>query len=192
MAVIVHNLAADAYGLQACQLAQINSGFGVTGAHQYTALACAQRENVSRTAEVARLRTRLSAFFHGICALVSGNTGGGVNMINRNREGCFVIVGVVCYHSAKLQLFHNLAVCRHADKSACFLSHKVNSLGSAQLGCHNQVAFVFTVLVVGYQYHLTCFNRSDSFINCIILKLFHFLPLCCCSDKPIFQQHIFI
>ena len=192
MAVVIHNLAADAYGLQACQLAQINSGFGVTGAHQYTALACAQRENVARTAEVARLCTRLSAFFHGISTLVSGNTGGGINMINRNREGCFVIVGVVRYHSAKLQLIHNLAVCRHADKSACFLSHKVNSLGSAQLGCHNQVAFVFAVLVIGYQYHLTCFNRSDGFINCIILKLFHFLPLCCCSDKPIFQQHIFI
>lgn len=63
MAVIIHNLAADAYGLQACQLAQINSGFGVTGAHQYTALACAQRENVARTAEVARLCTGLSAFF---------------------------------------------------------------------------------------------------------------------------------
>lgn len=63
MAVIVHNLAADAHGLQACQLAQINSSFGVTGTHQYTALACAQRENVTRTAEVARLCARLSAFF---------------------------------------------------------------------------------------------------------------------------------
>ena len=102
MAVIIHNLAADAYGLQACQLAQINSGFGVTGAHQYTALACAQRENVTGTAEVARLRTGLSAFFHGICALVSRNTGGSVNMVNRNREGCFVVVGVVCYHSTEL------------------------------------------------------------------------------------------
>ena len=192
MAVIIHNLAADAHGLQACQLAQINSSFGVTGTHQYTALACAQRENVARTAEVAGLCARFSAFFHGICALISGNTGGGVNMVNRNREGCFVIVGVVRYHSAELQLVHNLAVCRHADKSACFLSHKVNSFGSAQLSCHNQVAFVFAVLVIGYQYHLTCFNRSDGFINCIILKLFHFLPLCCCSDKPIFQQHIFI
>lgn len=63
MAVIVHNLAADSHRLQACQLAQINSGFRVTGTHQYTALACAQRENVARTAEVARLCTRLSAFF---------------------------------------------------------------------------------------------------------------------------------
>lgn len=63
MAVIVHNLAADAYGLQTCQLAQINSGFGVTGTHQYTALACTQRENVTGTAEVARLCTGLSAFF---------------------------------------------------------------------------------------------------------------------------------
>ena len=192
MAIIVHNLAADAHGLQSCQLAQINSGFGVTGAHQYTALACAQREDMSRTSEIARLCTGLSAFFHGICALVSRNTGGSVNMVNRNREGCFVIVGVVRYHSTELQLIHNLAVCRHANKSACFLSHKVNSLGSAQLGCHNQVAFVFAVLVIGYQYHLTCFNRSDSFFNCIILKLCHFLPLCYCSDKPIFQQHIFI
>ena len=192
MAVIVHNLAADAYGLQACQLAQINSSFSVTGTHQYTALTCAQRENVTGTAEVARLCARFGTFFHGISALVSRNTGGSVNMVNRNRESCFVIVSVVRYHSTELQLIHNLAVCRHADKSACFLSHKVNSLGSAQLGCHNQVAFVFAVLVIGYQYHLTCFNRSDSFINCIILKLFHFLPLCCCSDKPIFQQHIFI
>lgn len=63
MAIIVHNLTADTYRLQACQLAQINSSFGVTGTHQYTALACAQRENVSRTAEVARLCARFSAFF---------------------------------------------------------------------------------------------------------------------------------
>ena len=174
MAVIAHNLAADTNRTQACQLAQIHSGFGMTGAHQHAALTRTQRKHMTGTTEIARLHALLSTFLHRIRTLIGRNARRRIHMVDRNGKSSLVIIRILAHHSAELQLVHDFALSRHADEAACLLRHEVDSLRRAKLGSHNQVALVFSVLVVGNEHHLACLDGSDGFFNSIILEFFHF------------------
>ena len=143
---------------------------------------------MTRTAEIPWLSPFIRTFLHSIGALIGGNTRCSIHMINRYRKSCFMVICVLRHHSAKLQLIHNLACCRHTDKAAGFLSHKVYSLRCAQFSSHNQVAFVFAILVISYQHHFARLNGGKRFINCIVLKISHKWKLLYILHKSIFQQ----
>ena len=86
-----------------------------------------------------------------------------------------MIVRIVGNHSTELQLVHNFSIGRHTDKAPGFLCHKIDGLPGTELGRHDQVAFVFPVLVIGYQHHLPCLDGSDGFFNRVECKVFHHL-----------------
>ena len=98
-------------------------------------------------------------------------------MVYRYGKRRFVIIGVLRHHRSKLQLVHDLGRRRHTNQAAGIFCHKVYCLGGAQLGRHNQVAFVLSVLIVSHQNHFTGLYRLDSLVNCIEFKIFHFHSL---------------
>ena len=138
-----------------------------------------------RAAEILRLRGRIGAFTHGIGAFIGGNTGSGVNMVDRNRKSRFVIIGIVGNHSAELQFIHNLRVGRHANQAAGVFCHKVYVVAGAELRCHNKVAFIFAVFVVRNQNHFAVFYGFNGFFNSIKLKIIH---NCLLLYKTIFKK----
>src|SRR5206468_4006685 len=68
--------------------------------------------------------------------------------IHADREGRAHRRRVLDHHHAKLQLGQTLAEHRHAHKAARVRDHEVHGLGGDLVGGHDEVAFVFAVLVV--------------------------------------------
>ena len=64
-AVVVHDLADHAGGIQPGQARDIDGGFGMTGTHQRAALARHQREHVARRDDVGRPFGRIDRHRHG-------------------------------------------------------------------------------------------------------------------------------
>ena len=175
MAVFIHNLATDAYRCQARQPAQVRGGFRVPGPHQHPAFPAAQREHMARPPEIHSLGAGFRYLFHGVSPLISRNARRGIHVIDGNGKGRFMIVRIVGNHSAELQLVHDFGIGRHTDEAPGFLCHKIDGLPGTELGRHDQVAFVFPVLVIGYQHHLPCLDGSDGFFNRVECKVFHHL-----------------
>ena len=124
-------------------------------------------------AEIHGLCAGFGNFFHGIGPFIGRNTCCGIHVIYGYGKRSLMVIGIVGHHGAKLQLVHDLAVRRHADEPPGFLCHKINGFPGAELRCHDQVAFVFTVFVICNKDHFTCLYSRYGFFHRIELKFFH-------------------
>ena len=75
-AVIVDEFAKRTDRFQAGQAAEIDGRFRVAGANQYAARLILQRENVTRTHEVGRIRVRVRQCIQRTCSLEGGYASG--------------------------------------------------------------------------------------------------------------------
>ena len=75
-AVVVHDFADHAAGLEARHARQIDGRLGLARAHQHAALARAQRKHVAGTRQIRRLRVGPHGDPNGVRAVGRGNAGG--------------------------------------------------------------------------------------------------------------------
>src|SRR5260370_10956958 len=88
-AVVVHDFADDTAGPESGQTREIHHSLGLAGAHQYSAFASAQRENMTRPDQVARLGGGTHGGRNGMGAVggrdYRGDALGGFNVVGWRR-----------------------------------------------------------------------------------------------------------
>ena len=148
-AVLVHDFADDAGGLQPGQLGQVHDGLRLAGAHEHAALLVAEGEQVAGARQLLRRGVRVEERLGGEGPVVGGDAGGGaLEGIDGDGEGGEVAGGVVGDHHGQVQLLEPPGGEGHADEPAGVLAHEVDGLGRGELGADGQVALVLPVLVV--------------------------------------------
>ena len=141
-------------GLQAGQQGQVAGRFGVAAAGEHAAGLGHQRENVAGLGQVVGGGVRAHGGADGMRAVVGADAGGHA-FGGFDADGEVGLVGrvVVAHHRAQAQLPAAFAGERKADQAARVGDHEVDVGGFHQLGGHDQVAFVFAVLVVHHHDH---------------------------------------
>ena len=137
-------------GLQACQLRQVNGGFGMAGTHQHTAVAGTQRVDMTRAAEVLRTVPRLRQRLDGGGTVVHGNACGTAmsQQVHRHREGRAQQRGVVVDLHLQVQLTAAFGTHRCTQHSTTVLHHEIHLLRCNLLSCNNKIAFIFAIFVI--------------------------------------------
>lgn len=147
-AVVAHDLAAQTALLQTGQTAQINGRLRVAVARQHAAAARDEREYVTRTAQILRPGVRVDALAAGEATFLCGNAGRGVDMVNGDREGGVVVVGVDLDHLLEAEVLWRPARSRRADEALGLRRHEVDVLSGRELRRADEVALVLAVGVV--------------------------------------------
>ena len=148
-AVVIHDFADDAGGIQPADPRQIDRRFGLPGANEHAPGLRAQRKHVPRPREVRWLRPRVDGGKDRIRAIARGNTGARrVFRFDRHAERRAQPRGVLIDHQRNLELVEPLAGHRHADEAAAVLRHEVDRFRRHLLGRERQVAFVLAIFVV--------------------------------------------
>ena len=166
VAVIIHNLTAKTCWSKACQLSQISSSFGMASATEHTAWNTAQWEYMTRTTEILRLSRWVNETFYGFTTLKGGDTCSGGISIHRYGKCCFMVISIVGHHWENLQPIQIFCLHRGTNKPLGISSHEVYVLRGQCLGGNNKVTFIFPVLVVNYDYHISFTYFFDCFFNC--------------------------
>ena len=147
-AVLAHDLAAEADGLQAREAHEVDRRLGVAGAADDAALARLEREHVAGAAEVLGAGAVLHDLARGEGALGGGDAGRGVLVVDRDGERGLELLGVLRDHLRESEARGPFAGHRHADQPARVRRHEVHVLGRGELGGADDVALVLAVLVV--------------------------------------------
>ena len=148
-AVVLHDLADDARGIQAGEPRQVDGSLGLAGALEHAAAAGAQREDVARLHEVRGLRGRVDRNLDRPGAVLCGDPGGdALARLDRDGEGGperrLVLVG----HLAQAELVATLLGQAQTDEAARVRDHEVDRVGGGELRRDREVALVLAVLVV--------------------------------------------
>src|SRR5207237_3877235 len=146
---LVQHFADHAGGVAAREPREIHRRLGVAGASQHAALHRAQREHVAGRDEIGGGHLRIDESADGDGAIVGRDARrDAAACIHADRGGRAHRRRVLDHHHAELQLVPTLAEHRHAHKAARVRDHEVHGLGGDLVGGHDEVAFVFAVLVV--------------------------------------------
>ena len=133
-AIFVHDLTDHRAGLQPRQTRHIDTGLGVTGADQHTAVAGAQRENMPRRGNVSGGFRRVNRHGDGARAIMGGNPGGhALFRLDRNGECGFVARGIVRRHHRQTQRVNPFPGQRHTDQTAPMGGHEIDRLRRGHL-----------------------------------------------------------
>ena len=153
-AVVAHDFADDAGGIEAGQARQVDGGFGLAGAHQHAALARAQREDVAGTGEIGGGGFGIDGGADGVGAVGGGDAGGDAFAgFDGLSEGGAEARGVLLRHGEEAQVVGALFGEGQADEAAAVAGHEVDGFGRDVLGGQGQVAFVLAVLVIDHDHH---------------------------------------
>ena len=141
-------------GTMPASRARSTAGFGLSGAHQHSAFAGAQREHVSGTSQVGRLGRGIDGDLNRARAVVSGDAGrDALSRVDRFAECRAVLRGVLGRHRADVQMLKPLLGHREADQATAKFRHEVDGFRSDFLGGKREVAFVLAVFVVDHHDH---------------------------------------
>ena len=136
------------------QPCQVHGGFGLSGAHQHSALARPQRKHMAGPRQVRRPGSGIDRNFDGARPIVGGDSGGhAIAGVNRFAEGSPVVRGVLRRHRPDAQMIQPLLGHGQADQAASVFGHEIDGFRRDLLRRQRQVAFVFTVFVVHHHHH---------------------------------------
>ena len=179
VAVIVHDLAAEARRIKAREAREVRRRLRVAGAAQHAALDRAQREDVARAAEGRRLCLRVEQLLDRVAALEGRDARLRVVGVDGDGEGRLVVVRVVGDHLADVERVEALAVDWRADEALGVRRHEVDVLRRDRLGGDDQVALILAVLIVDDDDHLSVLDVFDGlFHRCKIRHVFHSNSFC--------------
>ena len=150
-AVLARDLDDGAGRAQTREPGEVDGGLGVAVADQDAAGLGAQREDVARTHEVARLGRAAGQQLERGGAVGGGDAGGhavGGARVDGDREGRAHRLGVVLDHLRELEAVELVALHGRADQTAALAHHEGDDLGGRLLGGDDEVALVLPVLVV--------------------------------------------
>ncbi len=148
-AVVAHDFADDAGGIEAGHAGEIDGGFCLAGADEDAAAAGAEGEDVAGAGEVGGGGIWRDGGLDGVGAVGGGDSGGDAFAgFNGLSEGGAEAGGVVLRHGEEAEEVGALLGEGEADEAAAVAGHEINGFRRGELGGEGEVAFVLTVLVV--------------------------------------------
>ena len=165
-AVFVQNLDDRRRRLEAGKPRQITAGLGMPGTGQHASGLRHEGKDMPRLHDVLRLRIRRDSGTDCQCPVVGGNTGGyAFSRFDGDSEiGTVTIVGAVD-HQRQGQLLAAFARQGQTDQATAVFGHEVDVLGPHHRGNHQQVTFVFAVLVVDDDDHFALGEVGEDFFD---------------------------
>ena len=149
-AVVIGEFADDGDRRQAGELAEVDRGLGMAGAHEHAAILGDERKHVAGADEIARAHVAIGERAHGVRALLGRNAGRQpVADVDRDGEGGAERRVVDRHHRSEVQPPRVLAGQRHADDAAAIADDEGHLLGGAKRSGDDQVALVLAIVVVG-------------------------------------------
>jgi len=149
-AVVVDQLAQHACGRQAGERHQIDGRLRVAGALQHAARTGAQREDVAGLHQLLRVGIGIGQNLDRAGAVVGADARGNpLRGIDGDREIGAVALAVARDHRPEAEVLELMIDRRHADDATAIADHHVDRLRRGLAGGHDEVAFVFAILVVG-------------------------------------------
>ena len=165
-AVVVHDLADDADGMETGNPRQIDRGFGLAGSHQHAAVPRPQRKHVAGTGEIPRLRGRIRGGLRGDSPIGRRYPRARrLLRLDRHAERGGELGRVLPHHERNVQTVQPVPGHRKADQTPTVLRHEVDQLGGRLLGRDRQIAFVLAVLVVDDDDHPPLANRVHRLVD---------------------------
>ena len=153
-------------GIEARQARQVHAGFGLAGAHQHAAVACAQRENVPGAGQVAGLAARVDGSQDGAGAVRRGDAGGdALARVDGLAEGGAEVGGVLRGHQRQAQVVAAGGGKAQADQAAPVRRHEIDDFRRDFLGRDGEIAFVLAVLVVNHHQDASGADLLNGFGN---------------------------
>ena len=165
-AVVVHDLADDAGGVETGQPREIDGGLGMAGAHQHAAFLGDQREHVAWSHDVAIILGRIDGDGDGVGAVMSGDAGRDpFPRLDRHGEGGRVPRPVGARHQLEMELLGPLGRERQTDQPAAVLGHEVDGVGRRHLGRDDEVALVLALLGIDQDEHAAVARILDHLLD---------------------------
>ena len=153
-AILIHDFADDAGGVESGEAGEVDGGFGLAGADEHAAFAGAEGEDVAGAGEVVRAGFGIDGGEDGVGAVGGGDAGGDAFAgIDGLAEGGAEIRRVVGRHQGEAQGVAALRSEGEADESAAVGGHEIDDFGRDFFRGDGEVAFVFPVLIVDDDEH---------------------------------------
>ena len=162
-AVFIHDFTDHPAGLQTCEPGQIHGSFGVTSPFQDTALMCDQRKDVTRTTQIMGFGIFSDGGGDCVGSFMRRNSGGdSLCRFDADGEIGSTLGFIITHHWRQHQLVGAVCGDGHTDQSTRMNRHEIHHFRSDFLCCTDQVTFVFTVLIIDADHHLTACNGFDT------------------------------
>ena len=174
-AVFTHYLTTETCLGKAGKTAEVDSGLGMAGTDEDTALTSLKREHVAGTTEIDGLAGRIGNGTRRDATLHGGDARGGGDMVDADGEGSLVVVAVVGDHLRQVQPLAQHTAHGHADKSLGERCHEVDILCGGKLGRTDEVALVLAVGVVDNKDTFALAHGLKGFFYCIEFFVHSFL-----------------
>jgi hypothetical protein len=153
-AVVAHDFANHAGGVESSHAGQVDGGFGLAGADEHSPFAGAEGKDVAGAGEVAGGGLGIDGGADSVGAVGGGDAGGDAfASFNGLSEGGAEARGVVLGHGEEAQIVGALLGEGEADEAATVAGHEVDGFGGDVFGGEGEVAFVFAVFVVDHDHH---------------------------------------
>ena len=140
----------------------------MTSALEHAALLGPQGKDVARAAQVPGSGVGVDCHLDGAGAIVGGNSRADAVLrtrIHAHREGRLVAVGVAIHHQGQIQGVEPLALHGQADQAPGLGGHEVDLLGGSELGCADQIPFVFPIFIVHHHNRIPVADRRQGIGN---------------------------
>ena len=155
-AVLVHDFADYAAGLEAGEDCEIDGRFRLARAGEDAAGAGAEWKDMPRAGEVGGPGVGTDGDSDRVGAVRGGDAGGdALRRLHGDRKGCTETGGVGCGHGRQFEGVTLLRAEGEADEASPMTGHKVDGLGGNVFGGHGKVALVLAVFVVDHDEHAT-------------------------------------
>ncbi|MNM47980.1 hypothetical protein D3C81_589570 [compost metagenome] len=165
-AVGIEDFHQHASRFQTGQHGQVHARFGVTGTGQHAARLSDQREDVARLVQVRRLGVGLHRGTDGVGTVMRGDAGGDAfGGLDADREVGLELRGIGLHHRRQTEVGGAGAGQRQAHQATAVGDHEIDVRRLDQLGGHDQITFVLTVLVIDDDDHATGADFFQQFGN---------------------------
>ncbi len=165
-AVVVHDLADHAGGVEAGEPCDVDRRLGVAGADENAAVAGHQGKDMAGRDDVRRSVRRIDGDRDGAGAVGRRDPGRHpLARFDRDGEGGLVAGGVLPCHQRQAKLLDPLAGQRQADQAAAEAGHEVDRVGRRHLRGDDQVAFVLAPLVIHQDDHPAVARVVDDLLD---------------------------
>ncbi len=169
--VLVHQFRDHADGRQVDKAAQIDGSLGMARTHQHTTFLGNQRKDVAGPYEIAGPGIWIGKGPAGRCALFCGYSGCRVMaVIDRHRKGGGMRCVVFGHHRRKVQPLGVGKGHRCADNAGGVADDERHFLGGAVNGGDDQVALVFSVIVIGDDNDFAGLERTQRVSNFYLVE----------------------
>ena len=165
-AILAHDFADDAGGSETGDASEVDARFGLACANEDAAVACAKREDMTRTREVLRTGFGIDGGEDGDGAVGGADACGDADARVDGFGKCGAVnAGVDRRHEREVEVVAAIFRERHADEAAAELGHEVDGFGRDFFGGHGEVAFVFAVLVIDEDDHAAVADFFDGLFD---------------------------